>query len=128
SQCYARLDNVAEVRSLTQPLGAPLPEPPAKPSTNAEKQPKKSWLDVIAKTPIKADDLIASRANEMARKYFVVDVTPDEPAQRKHYVTRLDVVMRSDPFGTQSMETLGVLQAWLREELPRFAHEGQEVQ
>jgi len=126
SRCFARLENVAEVRSLTQPLGTTLPEPPAK-LINLQRQPKKSLLDSLAKS-VKPEDLITAQANEVARKYFVVELPADDPDEPHEFVTRLDVVMKADPFGPQCMDTLGVIQAWLREELPRTAEKGQDVQ
>jgi RND superfamily putative drug exporter len=40
---------------------------------------------------------------------------------RPRSVTRLDVVLRSDPFAPESIATLELLQTWLRDRLPRAA-------
>src|SRR5205085_116065 len=39
----------------------------------------------------------------------------------KRYATRLDVVLKTDPFAAGSAVTLRLLQTWLHEELPRSA-------
>jgi RND superfamily putative drug exporter len=83
---------------------------------------------------MKPEDLIANQANEVAKKYFVVELPANEPeeadapTQTRQFVTRLDVVMKADPFGPKCMETLGVIQAWLREELPRASANVDDVQ
>jgi putative drug exporter of the RND superfamily len=123
---FARMDNVAEVRSLTQPLGTALPEPPDPFLEHTRPKPKKSLLDTLAQK-IKVDDIYAP-ARKLAREYFVTQVPADDPDDEPQYVTRLDVVMKSDPFATKSIATLGVLQAWLREELPRVPNKVREVQ
>jgi RND superfamily putative drug exporter len=40
--------------------------------------------------------------------------------EEPRFVTRLDVVPRTDPFDPESAETLEVIQLWLREELPKY--------
>jgi RND superfamily putative drug exporter len=110
SQGFARLDNVAEVRSLTQPLGTPLPEPP---STTAGK----GVLGSLLKSLPVAGDLVSSLSRQVARDFYV-SALPVEPGSRPRFVTRLDVVLCTDPFDAQSIATLELIQTWLREELP----------
>src|SRR5262249_40450632 len=40
-------------------------------------------------------------------------------AARPRFVTRLDIVLRTDPFEPESLETLALIQAWLRDVLPK---------
>ena len=115
SRGFGALSNVAEVRSLTQPLGEPLPDlPPV--STKAQKGGLASLLKSVQ---AKADD-VRQQADRSAREHYVVTLDADSP-ERKRYVTRLDVVLRSDPFARQSNDTLAVLETWLSEELPHSA-------
>jgi len=86
------LDNVAEVRSLTSPLGKPL-------------EPGKSsglGLDRLLARP--ADWLLA----QGARAYYVAH-TPQGS------ITRLDVVFRTEPFAQESVRCLEVLRQRLDE-------------
>jgi putative drug exporter of the RND superfamily len=92
SRGFARLDNVAEVRSLTQPFGEPL-------------NPPKSALEAIKTTALHA----AAAAH----------YTADRPGGRgPRFITRLDVVLRSDPFADNSNATLATIETWLNEFLP----------
>jgi RND superfamily putative drug exporter len=81
SRSLAALPNVAEVRSVSQPLGKPF-------------DPKASFqqrmLDITAR-PL-ADP-----------RY--VSVAPSDPAATDH-ITRIDVVFRTDPFSDEGMTTL----------------------
>lgn len=90
SRGFAHLDNVAEVRSLTQPLGRPGP----------------------AKT------LTQKLALAGAAGHYVASC-PDGAGRQ--YVTRIEVVLRSDPFAAESHTTLAVLETWLRDFLPANA-------
>jgi RND superfamily putative drug exporter len=103
SRGFALLDNVAEVRSLTQPLGRPLPElPKAGPSLLGNLL---HWSGAGAGfiNPLKAarDHYLATRADGPGR-----------------YVTRLDVVLKSDPFTPESAATLEAVETWLSDFLP----------
>jgi len=118
SRGFAGLDNVAEVRSLTQPLGKRLPEPAApKVSTGLLGQ----FLTAVQP----GINNVLEQAQRSAREYYVAEIpdqnagaVPDQSAPRR-YVTRLDVVFKSDPFDPASTATLEKIQTWLREELPR---------
>jgi RND superfamily putative drug exporter len=113
SRGFGYLDNVAEVRSLTQPLGTPLPELPQR---RAE---TKGMLAGFLKSVRKDVDAARERGDRSAREFYLA-ARPDA-ADGRRYVTRLDVVLRSDPFAPQSSDTLDVVQTWLRDELPRQA-------
>ncbi len=124
SQGLARLDNVAEVRSLTQPLGEPLrtPAEPAKPSGSAV-----NWL---AKLKRSLNSAVDDQTHLAAKQVYLssipapvdgIDWLTDSTGDGPLHVTRLDVVMRSDPFEPQSVPTLDVIRAWLKMELPKRA-------
>jgi RND superfamily putative drug exporter len=114
SRALGYIDNVAEVRSLTQPLGTPLPDVPRLPPPSA-----KGALAGLLKSLRKGVDEVREQTDHSAREFYLAEL-PDAPDGRR-YVTRLDLVLRSDPFAPASGETLGVIQTWLRNELPREA-------
>lgn len=87
SQGFLRLGNVAEVRSLTQPLG----QPP----------------DAMMKL-LKADQ------SPLARKHYLATL----PSGERRFVTRLDVVLKTDPFAAESQHTLAMIDHWLNKILP----------
>ncbi len=107
SRSLGFLDNVAEVRALTQPLGTPLPW--------ADE--RKSLLGGLLKS-------LREQTDRTVRDFYLAAL-PGDGATR--YVTRVDVVLRSDPFAPASAETLEVMQTWLRQELPRAAGSFGEV-
>src|SRR5262249_45653613 len=57
-----------------------------------------------------------------ASDYYVASIpvssTSEHPTPAG-YVTRIDVVLRSDPFEPESAQTLRLIQTWLNKELPR---------
>jgi RND superfamily putative drug exporter len=120
SQGFCRLDNVAEVRSLTQPLGAPLAE-----TAVSKAHTDKGVVGAFMKALQRGAAEVRGQAQQTARTFYVADLPSAGGATPRH-ITRLDVVLHSDPFERQSIETLEVLQTWLREELPRspLAREG----
>ena len=106
SRGFARLDNVAEVRSLTQPLGKPLPRPAAPAASRA----KACSARCSAPVPRSCSSVSDQRAKATAT-FYVADRSGDGGEPR--YVTRLDVVL-TDPFDPQSVATLELIQTWLR--------------
>jgi RND superfamily putative drug exporter len=56
------------------------------------------------------------KARKAAKDHYVA--TTSGPARS---VTRLDLVLKTDPFDPASIETMKVVQTWLNEELPRSA-------
>jgi RND superfamily putative drug exporter len=112
SRALAFLDNVAEVRSLTQPLGAPLPALPQVPQAET-----KGMFGSLLKAVKTNVDEAREQADGSAREFYLA--TLPGAADGRRYVTRIDVVLRSDPFGPESGDTLDVIQTWLRDELPR---------
>jgi len=98
---FAGLDNVAEVRSLTQPLGKPLLEP-APPLVSA------GLVGQFLKAVQPGINSVLEQAKRAARDYYVAeipgpsdDLVAGQPASRR-YVTRLDIVLKSDPFDAAS--------------------------
>jgi putative drug exporter of the RND superfamily len=106
SRGFAKLENVAEVRSLTQPLGQPLPELPAQ---------LPSLLTGLFKPGGKGGLSALGDAQKMIRDRYLA-VTPGGAGPR--YVTRLDVVLKSDPFTPASVGTLDLVETWLTDFLP----------
>jgi RND superfamily putative drug exporter len=115
SRAFGYLDNVAEVRSLTQPLGTPLPEPPRPPQHSA----KGVLAGLLTTVRRGVEEEVREQTDRGAREFYLAEL-PDAANGRK-YVTRIDLVLRSDPFAPASSATLGVVQTWLRNELPREA-------
>jgi RND superfamily putative drug exporter len=111
SQGFGFLDNVAEVRSLTQPLGEELSlaMEPANPYLQARLL-KSVWRGLVQGT--------AEQMRRAAREFYSVRLPAADGTGPDRYVTRLDVVFRTDPFDPQSTRTLEVLDLWLAEKLP----------
>jgi RND superfamily putative drug exporter len=150
---FANLPNVAEVRSLTQPLGTPIKAPPPEISGN-------SLLSGLLKTVRRNIDEAMEQANRAVREFYCATLPPEKdrqgdketrrqgkPARQSdrnfhnlsgfsppvspspglsvsasrgpRFVTRLDVVLHSDPFDQASKETLNLIQIWLEHELPK---------
>ncbi len=58
--------------------------------------------------------------NHTASEFYMARLPRTKAEGPPRYVTRLDVVLRSDPFDPESLQTLDVIQLWLREELPKY--------
>ena len=101
------LDNVAEVRSLTQPLGTGLPAP---------REGGVKLLDGLLKSLRRDVSGALVQAQHAARDFYVASVKNEDETQ---YVTRLDVVLKSEPFEAASRATLTDIEDWLTRELPR---------
>jgi RND superfamily putative drug exporter len=97
SNGLARIDNVAEVRSLTHPLGKPMDLPP------------KGAKLLQALGPMDPTNL--------ARKHYLAKTKDSQ----QPFVTRIDVVLKSDPFKPESLRTLQVIDHWASEILPTQA-------
>jgi putative drug exporter of the RND superfamily len=125
SRGFGLLPNVAEVRSLTQPLGSPLegaPRPP-EPAAGALRG---DLFKAVWRTLARG---LSDQVHRTAREFYLARLPAAEPeggAQppvpgRARHVARLDVVLHSDPFDDRSAQTLELIQTWLREELPLSA-------
>jgi RND superfamily putative drug exporter len=119
SQGFARLPNVAEVRSLTQPLGTPLAE--ASPLSDADRRgPFQSMFRSVMQG-------FSDQLGRAAREFYLARLPATPAGGRPRCVTRLDVVLETDPFDPRSIPTLDLLQLWLRDELPRSTESWAEV-
>jgi RND superfamily putative drug exporter len=143
SQGLARLDNVAEVRSLTQPLGVPGNETPWPVPRSWICDKKDPLAGFIKNMHSSFQGAVEGQTRKAACKFYLARlpgsapepdwlVAPKEseasgekvsfyprPSPKPVYVTRLDVVPRSDPFDPKTIPTLDVIQAWVKEELPK---------
>jgi len=111
SQGFLKLSGVSEVRSLTQPLGMPVKEPKGI-NEDAQGILKKLWSNVLAGV----DDQIM----RVAREYYLATLVNREGREKNKlkYITRLEVVLKTDPFELASLPTLDSLRYWAREQLP----------
>jgi RND superfamily putative drug exporter len=124
SGVFGRLDNVAEVRSLTQPLGTYLEEAPPEP----ELAKPKGLIAALVSAARKGVAETRAHVGQAARDFYVGSVPADgSDSGRTANVTRLDVVLNSDPFSAQSTVTVDVIQTWLREHLPYASREVGDV-
>lgn len=120
SRSLANLPGVAEVRSLTQPIGLP---------------PLEFWVDpdgeglvhrlLSAAAPFLRD--LQDGMHDLARKHYVAR-TPDADGAPGRFVTRLDVVLQTDPFEPESTDTLRSIRGLLDGSLPRVRYVEAEVQ
>jgi RND superfamily putative drug exporter len=104
----ARLENVAEVRSLVQPLGK-MPPPPREKGGNL--------LGGLIKGLSGQMGNLLGAGSAAARDHYLGTVAG---ASGTSHVTRFDVVLRSDPFDTRSTSTLEEIENWLGRELPQM--------
>ncbi len=117
---FGYLDTVAEVRSLTQPLGK---KPEIRNPKSEIRNPKSegdfylgSLLPERATILLKhLDESIADSGRQAAKQHYEAKISTPEGDR---YVTRLDVVLKTDPFDPRSAATLELLHMWLREKLP----------
>jgi RND superfamily putative drug exporter len=110
---FSLLDNVAEVRSLTQPLGSPVTlwEEPDNPNLQGPIF-KSVWRTMMSG--------VADQIQKAAREFYVAHL-PQQPGEPERQVTRLDIILKSDPFAPESKRTLEVIELWLDENLPSSA-------
>jgi RND superfamily putative drug exporter len=109
SRGFALLDNVAEVRSLTQPLGWLPPD----------LSPSEFGNGLLSRLMTFAEPLLAdiqSSVRDAAKSHYLATV---EHRGKTRYVTRIDIVTHSDPFDPASALTLKQIETWLKQELPR---------
>jgi RND superfamily putative drug exporter len=123
SRGFARLPGVAEVRSLTQPVGMPLLDLPPPPDEEG----------IFREVLLFLQPYLESFRREMlagAREHYTAQIAAPAPGggERIRHVTRLDVVLETDPFDPASVEPLRLIQTWLRDDLPRFSVLGGDLQ
>src|SRR5439155_12109686 len=60
--------------------------------------------------------------HEMACNHYVAKIAEDADAGSKpRFLTRLDIILKSDPFEPESPATLKLIQTWLNDFLPRYS-------
>jgi RND superfamily putative drug exporter len=110
---FSALDNVAEVRSLTQPLGASPPTiPPVRPASG-----KNKLGALLRSVHLSPNDIFQDQIDRGAKPFYVASITGADGKPRS--VARLDVILKTDPFSPESIATLNVLETWLRTDLAR---------
>ena len=121
SQGMLLLDNVAEIRSLTQPLGAPLDDRPPIP-THAE---IKGGLlnNLIGAVTSSVSHTIQGQVKSGAREVYLARPAGAAGEAPRYVTSALDVVLKTDPFDPRSNETLDLIELWLKEYLPRDARD-----
>lgn len=104
---FANLEGIAEIRSLTQPLGQPLPD--IQPASRGILNGVLQWTGPSAGfvNPFKA-----------AREHYL---GRSAGGAAPRYVTRLEVVLSSDPFAAESVAAIETIETWLAAYLPRQA-------
>jgi putative drug exporter of the RND superfamily len=112
SRGLANLSNVAEVRSLAQPLGKS-----ESPSPKSETTPAGRNLGFRI-SDFGFEKVVQGVTQQLAEGHYLARV---EDNQGPLFVTRLDVIYRTDPFESESIETLQLVETWLKELLPREA-------
>jgi len=124
SRGFGYLDNVAEVRSLTQPLGSPVSSlsalgiPFSSSDTGGEQKAESGWrLKSLWRGVMQG---LNDQINHTASEFYLARLPRTKADGPPRFVTRLDVVLRSDPFDAESLQTLELIQLWLREELPKY--------
>ncbi len=103
---FQQIDNVAEVRSLTQPLGTPLPDERKVSGTGAMLF---KFLKTVQPTVVKK----LKEARAASKKHYVSSMPSEDQSKPRKSVTRIDVVLKTDPFSDESTETMKVVQMWL---------------
>ncbi len=104
------LEGVAEVRSLTQPLGKPLPD-----LNDLSGLSPKTAVGGLARGLRKELNALFGKSIQKALQRYVGKI---DGASGPEYVTRLDLVLKSDPFGPESVAGLEAVEAYLRSNLP----------
>jgi RND superfamily putative drug exporter len=110
SQGLGFLDGVAEVRSLTQPLGKPLPD-----LGFLFGSPPKNSIGTAMRGLRKDLNGLFDKSIQKANEHYLSKIAGDDGQEN---VTRLDIVLRSDPFEPNSIATLDAIEAYLRTEAP----------
>lgn len=125
SQALAKVPGVAEVRSLTRPLGKPGqyadPEPGMEPAAPPAAKPAGGLMGALGLDRARqAADELRQRALGPAIRAGIlkryVSTEAADPADRNR-ITRLDVVLDTSPFSDRAMETLGRVEDVVRREV-----------
>jgi RND superfamily putative drug exporter len=121
SSGFAYLSNVAEVRSLARPLGQiedlrlKNEDSNLKPQVNHQPSSIFNLQSSISNLQSSISSLQSSIIQQRAQQHYVTRVDGAEPL----YFTRLEIVLKSDPFDPASVSTLEQVEWWLREVMPK---------
>ncbi len=58
---------------------------------------------------------------ETARGHYVAKIEGDEAAPKPRFLTKMDVILQTDPFDAESAVTLKLIQTWLNDFLPQYS-------
>ena len=105
---FGYLPNVAEVRSLTQPLGRAMTVAEAAPPVTG----KPALKDLLARARQNLGTAVGGLTVMAAEPYYLSKI--DGGAS----VTRIDIILNSDPFDASSIATLDLIETWLSDILP----------
>ncbi len=106
TKTLAALPNVIEVRSLSRPLGTPLPDV------------KPGRFNLLRDMSQKVQDQITKAAQPQINAFYV-STEPQTPEDRNH-ISRFDVIFKTSPFSAASVESL----ERVRSELAKASAEG----
>jgi putative drug exporter of the RND superfamily len=116
SKRIVKIPNVAEVRSLTRPLGMPLdsPEPLGKRKPSAANS---GFLDRFLGSRARSvmESPIALQGVRALSEGRYVSVSSDVAAADQAHITRIDIVYSVDPFSPKSLRTLDQVQKLVQE-------------
>lgn len=130
---FGYLDNVAEVRSLTQPLGPAAGVPGSRSEVRCAKV--DVWASESPGTGSMFGSLLSGNSTDLLNGLSQLVEGPAHQAAKavyeakiatpagERFVTRLDVVLKTDPFDPRSLPALEMIQSWLRDRLPGDARE-----
>ncbi len=115
SRVFAEFPNVAEVRSLTQPLGMAMVDLTPMPGAD-------DWYNRILCfiQPVVQSFRVDMHAKACAHYVAKIEEETDDGPRRRS-VTRLDIILKTDPFEPASAATLRLIQTMLNVEMPRFS-------
>ena len=132
SRGFSFLDNVVEVRSLTQPLGesaAPSLSPPTPgpvTATSIAESGHGHWPAYLIPTMVQHfRQGFEDQLGRLIADHYVSQFLDEQGVS--HHVARLDVVCGTDPFDPRSLPAIEVIQLWLKDRMPEEARAMGEV-
>jgi RND superfamily putative drug exporter len=115
SRGFASLEGVAEVRSLVQPIGIPRFE--ITPDYNGS-----GYLNQLLTLLQPLEESWNDKLIAEALPHYVahIDLPAADGKPQPVHIAKIDVILKTDPFDPASVETLKLLQTWLRVDLPHY--------
>lgn len=119
---FSQLEGVAEVRSLVQPVGFPFLQV----YPNPESTTVFNRILMLIQPALQNwhDGAVAEAKSHYVSKIKLKDDSGNDQAV---YVTKLDVIFKTDPFDPASAKTLKLIQTWLRNDMPKFNFVGEPL-